>query len=196
MGTRLLGTRLAAVAGVLLLSGCAGDDSNAAPADPTASGTTASSSPAPAEETTDPRPTPASGPRLDGGDVSIQAPEGWVRADSLMDFIHVAEPRRGLGDVQLAETPGTSTGATTDQLARIALDTSVPDNARRLPDVTFDGVDFYHVAGSTPSDLHVTEYGADHLGRFVTVKFNLDHDIPAAERRAIIASVMASLRWS
>jgi hypothetical protein len=138
---------------------------------------------------------PATGPRLDGGNVSVNAPDGWVRGDSLMRWILIAEPRDGGSFVQLAETPGTAAGATTDQLAKISFDTSMPDNARRFPDVTLDGVEFYHVAGTRPAGLHVTEYGADHLGRFVTVTFNL-YDIGSAERREIIESVMASLRWS
>lgn len=202
MGTRLLGTgttatlvRLAAVAGLLVLGGCGGDDSTAAPAEPTSTTTPTSPSPTPDEEGTEPAVAPATGPRLDGGDFSVNAPKGWVRGDSVMSWILVAESGDGGSTLQLAETPGGSSEATSDQLARISLDTTMPDNARRFPDVTLDGVEFYHVAGSAPAGLFVTEYGAEKLGRLVTVKFNL-YDMGSSERREVVESVMASLRWS
>lgn len=203
MGTRLLGEgstpiRLTAAVGLLLLSGgCGGGGSTAAPADPTSEATSASSSPSPDEGSSEaPSVKPASGPRLDGGEVSLNAPDGWVRADSMASWMHIAEAPQGISDVQLSETPGTAGGATTDQLAKISFDTSAPDGARRFADVTLDGVDFYHVAGTTPAGQYVGEYGADHLGAFVTVKFNLGPDLGGAERRDLIASVLASLQWA
>lgn len=64
---------------------------------------------------------------------------------------------------------------------------------RRLPDVTIDGVTFYHLMGHGAGVPFVEEFGAVHGGTAVRITFNLFS--AARQRKATLQSVLATFEW-
>ena len=194
MGTRSLGGRPVLAAGVaaVLLAGCGGD-SSAGSEEPVSPTSSATSSP---EESPEPSPTvePAGGPVLDGGVLRLNVPQGYEVSDQLVDFMWDADDPRSFSSVFLTVVPRTP-GLTLADKARISLRNVMPDGSRRMPDVTLDGVDFYRVVGQEPDGLHVEEYGTSYR-MDVAILVNVDQRASRAEREELIASVLASLRWT
>jgi hypothetical protein len=115
----------------------------------------------------------------------------------MVRWMHIAESPAGTSDVSLSDLVGTSSGVPLDALARYSLKSGgFPDDGRRLPDLTLDGVEFFRVAGTEPDGSYVEEIGADHLGDLVTVRFFFDADVSRTERQELIESVYASLEWA
>lgn len=196
MGTRALGARLvAATFGLLLLAGCGDDGSSATPGEPAASATADPPSTSPTGSAELAGPPAATGPRLAGDTVSVRAPDDWVRDDAMVRWMQIAQSRDGSSYVQLSHLVGTPSGVPLGQLAENSLNTAFPDNGRRHADVTLDGVDFYRVSGTEPDGLYIEDYGADHLGDLVTLRFHLDPGVAKKERRELIGTVLATLRW-
>ena len=196
MGTHGLGARIAATSlSLLLLGGCGDDGSPTGEGEPTTSATPGSPSASPSGSTEPTGPAPANGPKLDGAAVDVRAPDGWVRAEAMVRWMLIAESRDRSSYVQLSHLVGTSSGVPLAQLARNSLDTGFPENGRRHDDVTLDGVDFYRISGTEPDGLYIEDYGADHLGDYVTLRFHIDPGVGTRERRELIDSVLASLQW-
>ena len=82
-----------------------------------------------------------------------------------------------------------------DGLARIAMTAGTFDKgAKRLPNVTIAGVDFYRVAGPSISGLDAQEFGTSHDGLIVHVLFKFDERL-VGKSDEIIDSVLATYTW-
>jgi len=170
-----------------LLAGCAGGDD-----DPATASSTSSSSSTP---TSSPTPTvaPATGARLTQPSATMNAPDGWKHLDDLVDFQDTAGAPKGADVLSLYEMP-LGSGTLTEAAQNSRQNKSFKPPPERLADVELDGVPAYHLSGPIDRFSRIEEYGALYRGRVVTVEFQLTNG-PAAERRALVDSALASFHW-
>lgn len=188
-----------AVAGLLLaLTGCSGDDPGSKPEpSPSASSETASeaaSESASASPTEEASPTiaPATGPLLKLEGAQMNAPAGWKPLPDIVEFATEANPPTGIGAARLNSLafPGT---VPLDDMATSALKGS--DKGKRQPDVEIAGEEFYHLAGKISDFRYYEEFGTVANGYQVIISFDLQPEMPAAERQQLIAESLASFAW-
>ena len=62
--------------------------------------------------------------------------------------------------------------------------------------VEIAGVPWFHITGTDKLSMHQEIFGTIHDGRIITLTFELDDELPAAERDEIIGSVQATVEWT
>jgi hypothetical protein len=191
---------VATVAGlVLALAGCNGDSSDAG-GEPTASPSAGSSTPSDdtssAAPTEDPSPsvTPASGPTLTMPNGTMNAPDGWKRDKSIVDFQVSAHSPDYIGMLSFGALEYAGPTLPIDLQAK-AIRKSF-DGYERMPDQEIDGVTFLHFAG--PKGKYETEdaFTVRDSGYETSIYLSLNKKLKPAEREATVAEVLASFQFS
>ena len=186
---------VAAAAVLLLAAGCGDGGGGASPPDPSASGSPTESSPH-GLHVTQRVGRAASGPLLDGGSATVNAPEGYKLMEDLVSWLKTAQEPTGFSRVSLAVTPSAGT-VELDELARVAQKSAFEGkDGKRLPDTEVGGVDFYRVAGPGKGGLYVEELGTAYNGELVKVIFELDDLELSAGSAGLMDSVLASFAWA
>ena len=195
---RLLGF-LALAAALSLLVACGGEPTSApAPSGTPSSGGTAAGEPtseASDEPSLEPSVEPATGPVLRQDHVSVTSPEG---------FTVTPEADRRSGQTQtgegttifLSELPDLAPGLTlsTRELAEVTLENSFYLRKPRIvAPVQAGGVEWFHLAGPIDSGNYVDAFGTVTDGVQLDLVIETYRSLPAAERRAIVASTLASV---
>lgn len=209
-----LGSLTAAL--TIALSGCGGDDTTAGRPAPSPSPASSSSAPtggdpttpAPSESATpsptpspteaaEPQVAPATGAVLSTEVVSVNAPAAFgdtarqdrtggtvFNLDNPRNFVELATLEISLVDDSIGSI---GNRARTNSLIRPRL--------KRQPDTTVAGLPAYHLSGPDAAfDGWREEFGFRHRGYTVKVTVNSPLDLPQAERDAIIAPVLASVK--
>lgn len=194
----------------IVLSGCGGDDTTAerpAPS-PSSSGSTSepsgSATPSPTQTPTpsatqavEPPVAPATGAVLSAEVVSVNAPASFgdtARQDrSGGTVIDLDNPRNFL-ELDTLET--SLTDESVDTIANSARTNSlITPPLERQPDTTVAGLPAYHLSGPDAAfDGWREQFGFRYQGYTVSVTVNSPLDLPQAERDAIVAPVLASVR--
>lgn len=199
---RMIGMLSLAVA--LAVAGCGGKSSSDAP---DTSSPSASASPAPSDSgeapaetsptATTPSVSPASGPLIDGIQVSFHVPTGWQEDKGDPTSYRAFSCDRLAVSGELFETfsnnrwPNANPKSLDIEVASLIKSSS--EHWHRLPNVTIAGLTFYHVVA--PSDGGFSErYGS------LLNKRNIDFDITwitvrttPAQRRQLTDQILASL---
>ncbi len=183
----------------LALTAC-GDDGPAARTGPASA--TASDSPtqSPTGSSTEPPTgsptvTPAAGPLLKMEVAEVNAPTGWEHEDQLVPLEDGA--RKSGQRMSLTETP--AFGSTLEQIAKIQRQGFDDKVLKRLDDTEIDGVPVFHLLDPGPHGSYefTTEesFTAVYRDKVITVLFQLDRDVPKAERQRIVDEVLATVVW-
>lgn len=188
----------AALAGLVLLAGCGGDDAKAeTKASPSPSGTSspsdASSEATPSEDAS-PSVTPATGILLDMPHATINAPRGWKQLEDFLKFGTEANPPTGEGAVRLTQLEFPGPQISVDLQAKSALQARLGDMVRE-PDVEIAGVTFYHLSGTPNQRSHLDTFGVINDGFQTGIDFEFENAVPEAERQKIIDEGLASFTW-
>jgi hypothetical protein len=138
----------------------------------------------------------ATGPVLEQPLLSLRMPEGWELDENQASFLSSGNSGDlALGNMGLSQLPSANPASTIDDVERAMIDSRFQGQGSVLPRVEVAGVEMVHVAG--PSGMRVDEaYGALVDGQIVNIVISLRPEIPEAERRAIIDSVLASVTWN
>ncbi|MER6970385.1 hypothetical protein ABT304_04965 [Nocardioides sp. NPDC000445] len=177
---------VAVAAGVLTLTSCGGGSGE--PSDPDTAG--ASSSPTASESSVE----PGTGEVAEINGAQLQPPSGWTvevedgspivsAPDDELDY----SPGFGIlnADVTLADN--------TEELATAATDTA--SDAKRLADVKFGGVTFFHIRRSNDTNTYDT-YGTVIEDSEVTVAWTFINDLADAKQRdALINQAMSTFKF-
>jgi hypothetical protein len=182
-------TTLAVVGLGLCLTGCGGGSSSSAtdPAtDPATSPGSAGSSP------TAPAVDPASGRKVDLLAFTARTPQGFDYDNSLAKEIVFSSSRDVKQNIEYSDVtvyPGTSNAFA----ARLSIKNSSwkPKPTVASP-VTIDGTTFYHLTGPVGDGVRLDEYGSVQDARLVKLSFELEG--PAAQRKKLVDSVLATVR--
>ncbi len=186
---------VAALAAVLLSGavGCGQDD-------PTPAATGAGTPSRPASESTPtvsetPSVTPASGLELVEASSVVRVPAGWVKQEPILSYASAAREPGTSNSIQLVDSGDISGGAPLDVQAQSAIEMAPKgSHPRRLPNVSLDGVEAFHVHYT--EDLQEWDVITTiRNGRNVGVDFILDKESPATTPD-LIASVLATFRWT
>jgi hypothetical protein len=190
-------TSLAAVTMGLVLSlsvtGCGGGGSTSTGLSPTLGSTASDPSPSTSPTNSAGTVLPARGITFKLPRVSMSAPRGWKRSETMAPWQMGAAHALSLLTIM---DPGGNEMVGLDELARVSI-ASVPKSQRlhRQPDVIIDGIDMYHLAG-TYGDYRIRdEYGVAYLGSVVTILIDLDNALSPQKRDRIRESVLASVNW-
>jgi hypothetical protein len=166
-------------------AGCGGDPSSSSAVDPPSSPpTTGSSSTAAAVE-------PASGRRVSLLAFTARVPQGFDYDNSLAKEIVFSSSRDVKQNIEYSDVtvyPGTSNAFA----ARLSVKNSSwhPKPTVATP-VTIDGATFYHLTGPVGNGVRLDEYGSVQDARLVKLSFELEG--PAARRKKLVASVLATV---
>lgn len=170
-------------------SGAAGGDPDSAPAGSVAPGGDGSPGSRSSRLTTAP---PATGPLVETPAFRLRVPAGYT-VDRSVTLSIGAYDDAGPDMIFIGDRENTSDLPLNEQV-RISRDVGLwVGEVRRLPDVTVDGVTFYHLMGREAGIEHVEEFGAVHGGAGVRIVFNLFS--AAHQRREVLQSVLASFEW-
>jgi hypothetical protein len=150
---------------------------------------------------------PATGPEITGDGHTYRVPKGWAditeRAKKLQSFVDSAASEKAATDgfADNINFGYQSTSATLDELEE-SLPTqlgALVKDLETLPRVTIDGVEALHHRGpavSAGTKYFLDQFAALKEDRIAIITFSFSRDLPAGEREAIVASVMASWKWS
>lgn len=181
----------------LVLTACGDDDPSAGTKPPASSGQPATSAPEPptGSPTGSPTVTPAAGPLLKMEVAEVNAPTGWEHEDQLVLLEDGA--RKSGQRMSLTETP--AFGSTLEQIAKIQRQGFDDKMLKRLDDTEIDGVPVFHLLDPGPHGSYefTTEesFTAVYRDKVITVLFQLDRDVPKAERQRIVDEVLATVVW-
>lgn len=193
--TRVLGrAALCCLLSLLALTACTDADEPGPRVEPSSP----ASSPTSSEPTQDATAAPP-GPVLEAMSASVAAPEGW-KLDRRNSEINLKADAPGpgngfMGIYDFGPVPGVSLRV----LARLARQNfSLPPDGRK--EISLDGElggeRAYVLTGSYSTGV-IVDVGAVHDGTAVSVSFDLPRRVySAAERRALIDSVLATFEWS
>ncbi len=194
----------AVLVAVLALAGCGdGGDGGAGSdgPDPSASATSsAAGSPSQAPSPTEPTEAavvPASGPELAMDVATVRLPEGWRLTEGQASFLATGtDPGAGSTSfIGLSQFPSTTSDPTAAELEETVLEGDLRGRGMVQDPVEVDGVEMRRVTGRDgASSIEVLIALVD--GDLVTLKVRQGKDIPGAERAEVVASVLASFRWS
>jgi hypothetical protein len=173
----------------LTLAGCTSDSSDAGP-EPSTSPSASSAAP-----TEDPSPsvTPASGPRLTMPNGAMNAPEGWKRDKSIVDFQVSAHSPDYISSLSYGALEYAGPTLPIDLQAK-AVRRSF-DGYERLPDQEIDGVTFLHYAGSKGKYATEDAFTIRDSGYETSIYLSLNKDMKPAEREETLAAVLASFQF-
>jgi len=181
----------------LTLVSCGDDEDSGAggqetpPASPSAS---ASASPS---ETASSTVAPATGPVLTMPNAQLNAPDGWKKTRSIVDYqVAAASPDFSDGVFFAAvELPSGGSALSLEEQMQTALE-SATDKPKPEPmdPVTIDGVEWWHLSSTGP-DGGTDRYGVDHDGYETSITITFDGDDTAQEREDAVAGVLASFTW-
>lgn len=150
---------------------------------------------------------PATGPEITGDGHTYRVPKSWAditeRAKKLQSFVDSAASEKAATDgfADNINVGYQSTSATLDELEE-SLPTqlgALVKDLETLPRVTIDGVEALHHRGpavSAGTKYFLDQFAAPKDDRIAIITFSFSRDLPAGEREAIVASVMASWKWS
>lgn len=191
-------TALASLAvATLLLAGCS-DGGEDPQGDPGSSSSTpsgsASSEPADPESTeaTEPAVEPATGLLIDRDRISMRVPEGWKKTRQIATFLEGAQDPTSFSAVSLGDLSAVGEPTLEEQAAFAAKNEK---QTRILEPVEIAGVDWYHVVGREDQYVVFEQFGTVSHGSQATINFSLDDELSPDERRAIVASVLATVEW-
>jgi hypothetical protein len=180
-------TALALVAcAATALAGCGGGDSSEA---------TGPSSTAPASPSTSTSPSvaPAEGRRVDLAAFTARTPQGFDYDNSLAKEIVFSGSRDYAQEVTYSDItvfPGTSNRFA----ARLSIRNSDWDPKPSIAgSVTFAGATWYHLTGPIGKGQHLEEFGTVTPGSSRLVKLSFEMKGPAARRRELVDSVLATV---
>lgn len=198
---RSLGPATALALVLVLVTGCSDDDASGE-SPPSTSPSSSESPPAPTDSsssdtgTPSPSPSPsiepASGPEVRVERFSVRAPRGWKIAPEEDPFTGQAVD--GFASIFVGEQPDFGQGQLTlEESARSRLRTAAYSRRPKILDpVTFNGQEWFHIAGQTNETDFSEDFGTVIDGLDLGVYMSFPVDTPAAERRAIAESVMAT----
>lgn len=182
---------LSAVLGVALLAGCGGDKE---PTDDPTSATSPSPSDSPSGEPTgetSPAVEPASGTTIRGDQFSVNIPKGWQADPEQIGVTYTYDP----DSTATIVTGVTEVGQKSlDEAAALFLSSTSREGVRRVADATLGGEAAFHLAAETTSEYTFEAYGLWRNNQLVTLEFDLTGT--EAERADLIASVLATWRWT
>ncbi len=185
---------------VLASAACSGEDpapgATGAETGSSAGGgaSTAPSAAPSAEEPPTPEVEPASGPDLTQTNLRVRAPQGWELKQEGDPFSGQATD--GLSSIFVTEIEDFGDGLLDiSEQARIAVQSGpYLQKPKILDPVEIDGREWYHIAGPTDRVRHIDAFGTSEDGVSYSVDISLQRElISAAEREAIVASVLASI---
>lgn len=182
-------TAATTTASILLLSvGCSGNQSSDGSPPPGASAPATDPSATPSA-TTDPV-APATGALVKLPRIQLRVPHGWTNDGQTIDWQF--SYGRQLDQVIVAD-PGAQGHSTLDEFA----DQLLPEHhgLERVENVDVDGVTMFHATGRDNKYQVREEYGAVVDGSGVSIDFLFFNRDPAAKRRKIVDSVLASVSW-
>jgi hypothetical protein len=176
----------------------AGDDPTSGPSpssattagDPTSGSTDASTGPA------TPSVTPATGIALTEASSTVNAPAGWTKQPDLVSFASAAGDPGASSTMELVDSGDISGGGSLDQQATSAIQVLPKGSkAKRLADVSLDGVMAFHIHYTEPGSPMVYDtITTVRNGRNVGLDFVLSKKV-AATQPDLVASVLATFRW-
>ena len=203
---RRLGPAMAAA--MLLVSGCndGGDPRSGSSASPTISSTASPSATEPAPEPAS-EPTglpselpqdvrPADGRLLKLPGVSIRIPRDWEASKGSAGELFFASDADGTSSIDLHSVPAPGGQMSLRQQAVIwRKGGSYELQPGILPATELNGVLVYHIAGPTSSTTYLEQFGTEHRGRMISIRFKFDRSVPRAQREKPVASVLATWQW-
>lgn len=134
----------------------------------------------------------ARGPVVTTGAFRLRVPAGYT-VDHAADLSIGAFDDDGPDMIFIGDRPDTSDLPLNEQV-RVSREVGLwVGEVRRLPDVTIDGVTFYHLMGHGAGVPFVEEFGAIHGGTAVRIGFN--QFSAARQRKATLQSVLATFEW-
>lgn len=189
-------------AGLILLTGACGAGTSGPSADPE----TTSTPVAPGAEVSepassaDPTPTeaavtPATGALITGSGSTVNAPADFrdnPTSTSLGGNVNGKDARY---NISLSDSDNIVLDESVDGLARLVRATNgIQPPLKRQPDTTVAGQPAYHLAGDENVGRWADQYGFYAGGHFIEVTISTPLDLPQAERDAIAAPVLASVK--
>lgn len=178
-----------------LLGGC-GEDEQDPDAEPGSSSSSPSADDPDPSESTESAVEPASGEVVRLGSLTVTFPQGFDTREASSMGGDVVTGDAPDGDARIAFVAA-------EDYNRQSLDTAVEyaiaaglwlRKPERLEDVKVDGVRMYHLSGPGTGGFTDVQFGAEHGGYDISLTIGAPG--PAAERQALIDSILATATWN
>lgn len=186
----------------VLLAGCGSDDAEPSPS-PSATSTSTEETPSEASSSASGDPaasdaaTPASGPALELGKLSLHVPETWRIGSTLGTLEVSADGPQGKQFLSIVHVPSPSADEPVlSQAKAVVRDFGWTGKATIEPIAAVGGEPAFHVSGELAAHRSEDQIGLVHDGVAYTFHFDrYAHTIDDDEWADLIASVLASATW-